>query len=81
MSTVKVVTAKPRPNADVPKQDGDATKGITAQLATLQRQRDNEDAHAKDTDKATRDTTPTNEPLSSEALFQHLHGKPSGRTY
>lgn len=81
MSNVKVVTAKPRPNQDVPKQDGDATKGITAQLASLQRMRDNEDAHARDTDKAARDTTPVNEPISAEALHQHLHGKPSGRIY
>jgi hypothetical protein len=80
MSNVKVVTAKVKPNPDVPKQE-DATKGITAQLASLQRMRDNEDAHAKDTDKAARDTTPVNEPISAEAIHQHLHGKPSGRTY
>jgi len=81
MSNVKVVTAKVKPNPDVPKQDGDAKKGITAQLSALQRMRDNEAAHAKDTNTAARDTTPVNEPISAEALHQHLHGKPSGRTY
>jgi hypothetical protein len=82
MSNVKVVTAaKATPIQEVAKQDGDAKKGITGQLASLQRMRDNEAAHAQDTDKAARDTTPVNEPISAEAIHQHLHGKPSGRTY
>ncbi len=56
-------------------------KRVLQRFPRLQRQCDNENAHAKDTDKATRDTTPVNEPISAEALCQHLHGKPSGTTY
>jgi hypothetical protein len=83
MGNIKVTTAevKPSKTQDIPKRDGDAKSSISAQLASLQQMRDNDQAYAKDSVKASRDTTAVNEPISAEALHQHLHGKPSGRTY
>ena len=83
MNKIKVTTAAKKDSAvqNVPKREGDAKASITAQLASLQRMRNNETAHATDSVKASRNTTPVNEPISAEAIHQHLHGTPSGRTY